>query len=190
MVSEAPALPGLRSLTHAPRDVCFLCCLQLAGRAHAQDWTSALQRSLESSCRRERSPGAERGARRRPGVRQGWVRPAESWSAPAPAQGLQSPDPAFSSLLRVAFWTPRGSRGWPPLSDPSSLLPGGLSRSDQGLGALPAGRPSCQSLMFPAMINLINNKYINLVFQTRTNSYQQGGTRPLLQLPVELGLII
>lgn len=32
------------------------------------------------------------------GVRQGWVRTSESWSAPAPAPGLQSPGPAFSSL--------------------------------------------------------------------------------------------
>ena len=44
-----------------------------------------------------RSPGAECGAQRRPGVRQGWVRPSESWKAAAPARGLQSPEPAFSS---------------------------------------------------------------------------------------------
>ena len=94
--------------------------------------------------------------------RAGLGRPSHGELLPQP--GVFRAQNPLSLLLKIAFWMPRGSQGWPPLSDPSTLLPGGLSRSDQGPGALPAGRPSCQSLMFPAMINLINNKYINLVF--------------------------
>ena len=163
MASEALAPPGLRGLTRASRDVCFLCCLQLAGRAHPQDWTSALRRSLQSSCRRDGVQELNVGRRGvRGSGRAGLGRPSHGELLPQP--GVFRAQNPLSLLLKIAFWTPRGSQGWPPLSDRSTLLPGGLSRSDQGPGALPAGRPSCQSLMFPAMINLINNKYINLVF--------------------------